>query len=867
MRYFRKKYGWFFGGFLIYVLVALLLVAIPGAMMAVKAQSGSVFNRPTYSSPIAMSADNSLVWSVNPEDDSVSVIRTDTNELVQTIKVNGREPRSVALDATNRYAFVANAVGNSVSVIRIVNPNPANFSAVFEKAYLTGSEAWSVVISPDNRRLFVANSAQDTISVIDTRSRSILGNVDLRQSVCNIGGAERHFQPYALAVTQDSNRLYVTRLLSFTKAGGVQGDDNGKEGLVCRLNINTSSNRISDYAPASAIRLAAQDTGFPIDADGDGQADPSSAFPNQLQSIVIRDGHAYLPNIAASPSRPLKFNADTHAFVNRIDGLTTNEVDGGALNMHLGARNPEPNKKRLFFANPSAIAFTNQSGEGSAYAVSAGSDLLVKLKVLASGQLDFTVDADTTRYIDLNDPKVPETSGANAGKNPLGIVINDAGTVAYTMNFVSHNVSVVDLANDRVVKTIQTTPLPKPGSKDEQLLVGAENFFSSRGNFVRPAGTTVSTEERLSSEGWQNCASCHFNGWTDGVIWQFNTGPRKSVPLNSTFDPKRKSDQRILNYSALFDEVQEFDNNIRAVSGPGNLATPETCSAPPSAVAADPTKSLFDPNHGLLFGDNGDINLAPCNIPAFRNIANANRQQHRVQLPGSSFQIKALDAINEWVKFKVRTPNRPLLTQELSVGGSTTTGGLRLADVRAGEQLFNAANCQACHTGGKWTISTKDFVSPPDAAEISTEIDPTPPPAAGAANPAPNPNGAQYLFRFLRDVKSYNLNVPGAGNTISGQLEIGAVEKDTNNNDALGFDFDGDGKGSGFNVPSLLGIHTLPPYLHNGACETLDCVVADENHRKAGLQAGQSDPLSSASARKAVVRYLEAIDVLTPPPQ
>ena len=47
---------------------------------------------PTNSSPIAMSLDGKLVWSVNPGDDSVSVIRTDQNKVVKKIKV-GDEPR------------------------------------------------------------------------------------------------------------------------------------------------------------------------------------------------------------------------------------------------------------------------------------------------------------------------------------------------------------------------------------------------------------------------------------------------------------------------------------------------------------------------------------------------------------------------------------------------------------------------------------------------------------------------------------------------------------------------------------------------------------------------------------------------------
>ena len=65
----------------------------------------------------------------------------------------------------------------------------------------------------------------------------------------------------------------------------------------------------------------------------------------------------------------------------------------------------------------------------------------------------------------------------------------------------------------------------------EQVLVGAEMFFSSRGHFDRPADGTFSTDERLSQDGWQSCASCHFKGLSDGVVWVFGPGPRKSIPL------------------------------------------------------------------------------------------------------------------------------------------------------------------------------------------------------------------------------------------------------------------------------------------------------------------------------------------------
>src|SRR5438445_4377575 len=161
------------------------------------------------------------------------------------------------------------------------------------------------------------------------------------------------------------------------------------------------------------------------------------------------------------------------------------------------------------------MAFTTQSNGGSAYVASAASDLLVKLNVDAAGKLSFTGGSSTTRYIDLNDPTNAATMGANAGKNPQGIAINSSGTVAFVANFVSRNVSVVDLTSDSVIATVQASDLPTPKSQGETNLVGAEMFFSSRGNFDAIPGTN-SLRERLSNLGWQSCSSCHFKGLTDG---------------------------------------------------------------------------------------------------------------------------------------------------------------------------------------------------------------------------------------------------------------------------------------------------------------------------------------------------------------
>jgi YVTN family beta-propeller protein len=840
------------------ICVALAMTLIAAAPAAGKAKyKPKSFKAPTNSSPITMSRDGKLIWVVNPGGDNVAVIDAKNSKVIKRINV-GDEPQGVAVDPDNRFAYVANAAEGTVSVIKIGNANPKRFRANVVKKFITGAEPWNIVVSPNGKRVFVANSGQDTITVIDSTRRlskrgkdlgpKVLGGIVLRGSVCD-PDPELHYQPRGMAVTPSNKWLLVTSFFAFQRPGHRQVDDQGRQGLVCRIQMHTNAKKISGYKPSQLIPIQPRDTGFTVDKNADGSPDPIFAWPNQLQSIVIRGNQAFLPNIAASPEGPQRFNNSTMAFVNVMDGVKSGAPADGSggrfLNLHLGARTPEPGKKKLFFANPWSIGFTNQAGAGAAYVVSAGSDLLVKVNVDGNGVLSFTGGPQTTRYVDLNDPANPATSGDNAGKNPQGIVVNAKGTKAWVNNFVSRNVSVVDLTADKVVGTIRVAPLATPGSPDEVVAVGAEMFFSSRGHFNRPPGATVSTDERLSSDAWQSCSSCHFKGLTDSVVWAFGSGPRKSLPLNASFNPADRNQQKILNYSAINDEIEDFEVNVRNVSGPGPLGQPTQCSDP---AAGQPATSTFDPNHGLIFGDNGDINLPPCIVNQIPMKANADRNQVTVTLPGSNTAVPAMTALREWVRNAVRTPQ-----------GAFTNAGLpgRLdpAMVQAGQALFNQQGCNGCHGGTLFSNSVKDYTAPPDAAQIATERTGT---FTG------NPVGAAYVAKFLSDIGSFNLGVPGQGNDLG--ANIGADEKAAAPfvngqtgvaQDGLGRDYNGDGKGNGFTIPSLLGIDAVPPYYHNGACETLACVVGNPKHRTA--LGTLPDRLGDPADRAKVVAFLRSI--------
>ena len=74
----------------------------------------------------------------------------------------------------------------------------------------------------------------------------------------------------------------------------------------------------------------------------------------------------------------------------------------------------------------------------------------------------------------------------------------------------------------------------------------------------------------MSDFGWGTCYSCHPQALTDSVTWMFADGPRQAISMESTFTfgaaviengaPKLPdSHQRALNWSAVRDEVQDFD--------------------------------------------------------------------------------------------------------------------------------------------------------------------------------------------------------------------------------------------------------------------------------------------------------------------
>src|SRR5207244_13222322 len=96
----------------------------------------------------------------------------------------------------------------------------------------------------------------------------------------------------------------------------------------------------------------------------------------------------------------------------------------------------------------------------------------------------------------------------------------------------------------------------------------------------------------MSAESVGACIVCHLNGRSDIVTWMFDAGPRQTISLDGTFNKQNHHDQRILNWSAVRDETQDFELNTRGVfGGRGLIDDDRLFLAIAGASGATPTDS------------------------------------------------------------------------------------------------------------------------------------------------------------------------------------------------------------------------------------------------------------------------------------
>lgn len=630
------------------------------------AQGTPRFSGPTSSGPIALSADDWLLAVANPDNNTVTIfdVRNGVNTRVGEAQV-GQEPNGVAISPDGTRIYVANTISGSVTVLAANRADSAYGSPV--ATIQVGTEPYGIAITPSGKKLYVANARSNSVSVIDTATNRVIKTID------NVG-----FEPRGIAITNgggddSAETIYVTQFLALPAPGKQDGFDDAKTGRV------TVISGLTDTVTSTVVLNPLADTGFKAAGDALARiAAPAApvaddfkfvtgAYPNQLNSVAIKGRFAFVPNTGASPNGPTRFDVNTQSLLSVIDAGSKTDA-GKTINMHR-AVGAQTNPAKRFITQPWAMAFKRQADEG--YVVSAASNIVVKVKV----------DPATGTPTVQNDPTdATKVLQIPTGKNPRGIVVASNDKTAYVMNYVSRDVTVIDLSG--AVETVSATLLaanqPPVGSADERVQIGKELYHTSIGVFDPAAPGGAAITGRMSNNGWGSCGSCHPFGLSDNVVWIFGAGPRRTIPQHVDFIRGDATSQRALNWSAIFDEEEDFEANIRGASGGLGLLVLE------DGVSQDPALAAFTP-------------------------ASGGRRQLKVKGVG------AWDAIRAYLVSGIRAPISPASKTD--------------PDVLAGRQIFIDNNCQACHGGAQWSSSKVRFTSPPDAsvlngAQVATELRP-----------------------------------------------------------------------------------------------------------------------------------------------
>lgn len=601
--------------------------------------------RSTFSTPILLDPTEAFLYGVNPDNDTVSMVPTNAALGTKgTEYPTGREPQALAMLPDGKKLYVSNTLDGTVSVFNV----QGNGSLSQSQTIRVGVEPWGLALTPNGKKLYVANSSSNSLSVIDTAADAVVTTIQ------RVG-----YLPRALAITNDGDtvdtdeKVYVTNFLARYRAGEVKpGDDLGKVGLISVVSTATDELvKTAEIAPLANVGFNSDGKAFgPVTAPTGTATIPTGAFPNILAGLELNGTKLYIPSTGSSPNGPNRFNVNVQSLFSVLD--TQSDTDAGkTVNLNKGI-NFEPDSfdggqpVHRFVTNP--YAFRLKSSGLTGYVVSAASDMIVKV--------DINPDGTAT----INAPPASGQTGnvkrVFTGSNPRGIVITRNDSRAYVWNYVSRDVTVVDAANDKALGSFTLASLPTDAASVKAHR-GKQLFNTSIGPLFLKDGVQMGA---MSDRGWGSCASCHPDGLTDGVVWMFPAGPRFSTPLNATFT-RGGTNQRALNWSAIFDEVEDFELNTRNVFGGPGL---------------------------IRLGDGSqDTNVNAFTVPSHGRSADR-------------------DSITDYFK-TIRTPLTPVPA----------------IDVRAaqGRKIFANAGCTTCHGGANWTSSKLEFTPPPPATALVAE--------------------------------------------------------------------------------------------------------------------------------------------------
>lgn len=405
---------------------------------------------------------------------------------------------------------------------------------------------------------------------------------------------QTHVVPFAhgIALAADGESLWVTRFLS-----------QGERGEVYRLDAS-SLDILSRYD------LAEDTTTEDSDVQGRG-------LPNYLFSIAITpDGtQAWVPGKKDNMARGLQRDGLELTQDNTVRPLVS--ILDLTEHQELYERRIDLDDRNL----PRHVTF---SPLGDYAFVSVYGSNLVEVRDVFDGSF---------------------VSGMRGSRGPAASTLTPAERL-FVLGDLGRTLSVYDVGDliagrDRETRLLAEIPLVAAEKLSPEVLRGKQLFANA-------------DDVRMAREGYVSCATCHFDGFEDGLVWDF-TDRGEGLRNTTSLLGRRGTGHGPVHWSANFDEIQDFENPIRAHQGGLGFLTQEEFE----------TGTRSDPLGDAKAGVNAD-----------------------------------LDDLAAYVTSLDRIPRSPFRNPD----GTLTERGI------AGRALFLELGCDSCHAGDDFTDSAEGKV-------------------------------------------------------------------------------------------------------------------------------------------------------------
>ncbi len=463
---------------------------------------------PTMSSNLALetrSGANARLWAVNPDNDTVSVFDAVTRAKLAEITV-GAAPRTLALTPNGSAMWVVNKRAATISVISTA---------------LAGGRRKRSRCRAHRRRMasrWPAHSQRGPGRARRHRHAAQARRRQRRHARQRVGGPEP--APRG-GVGRRRQRLRVA--LHHAAAAGRRHGQRADRGQRCAVGGEVVVVGTASMAVAAHHRAGAQ-----------------------LQRPTPRTRAAACPTTSARRrSRPTARRPSCRA--SRTTSCAAPAATASALNFQNTVR---AISSRIDLATQREDLSTRIDHDNASMASAAAFDPLGVYLFVA---------LETSREVAVLDAHARhQLMRIDVGRAPQGVVVSPDRRTLYVHNFMDRTIGVFDL-----------TPMIQQGLADGHTAGHAERGghreadappCCSGKQFFYDARDT-----RLARDRYMSCASCHNDGGHDGRVWDLThagEGLRNTISLRG-----RAGAQGFLHWSNNFDEVQDFEGQIRTLAG------------------------------------------------------------------------------------------------------------------------------------------------------------------------------------------------------------------------------------------------------------------------------------------------------------